>query len=136
MNETAPPNPEVLHVYGGVSLNCWTRTHHAPANWEDGTNIARELANGGPHKIIALYPAGVALRLESLPKLSRETAHVSREEIFPCTRLIAEKVEFVSAPAAPTPSPAKKSPERPTPAPVPAAAAASVSGGLFDNVDW
>lgn len=123
---TPPTTTPVLHVYGGISLASWAKTHHEPASWEEGQAIARLLADGGEHKIAALFPAGVALRQETIPARSSDLPVVTREELFPCTRMQVSPI--ARAPIAPS---------SPSPTPPPAAAAASPapSDSLFSG-DW
>ena len=116
---------EFIRVYGGMAAGMWARTHHTPAHWEEGRAIALLLADGGTHQIGALYPAGVALRQETDPARSRESPVVSREEVFPCTRLT------VGAPRERPPLPKRPNPVAATPVP-----SAAPAGGLFTGSDW
>ena len=123
--------PEAIHVYGGVSSTMWTLTHRRPVTWEEGQAIARLLADGGEFKIAALFPAGVALRRETVPSRSADNPTVLREEKFPCTRMMVEPI---------APAPKSVAVQSPAPPTAPAASGdrvAVVAGGLFDSAaDW
>lgn len=129
-----PATPaEAIRLYGGISLNVWTRTHHEPANWAEGQAIARILADGGEHKIAALFPAGVCLRQESVALMTRDVPVVSREEKFPCTRMIVEPMARPVAPAPETSAPKAAARE---PALAGAGMGPAVEGGLFAGAEW
>lgn len=101
--------PEEIHIYGGITESMWTLLNYRPQTWDEGREVARLCAAGGLNKIPGLFPAGVVLRQETVPALSRDKPVVSREEKF------ASVESDVGSPAA---GPADSLPAAPIPAPL------------------